>query len=141
LFLVRLPIIDLLCLSLLSSQSFFDHRPNCPIFLLSMHYITTAAAALGALAFVQATPLTERNNAGGKGQYGSYGNPGYKQRVGPSGVKCNREYYDISVTSENTLFENVMSNANEVSVTRTLLVLSSSLETLADFPIYRSRRS
>lgn len=80
-----------------------------------MHYLTTAAAALGALALVQATPLNERNNDGGKGKYGSYGNPGYKQRVGPSGVNCHREYYDISVTSENTLFENVMSNANEVS--------------------------
>lgn len=80
-----------------------------------MHYSTTAAFALGALALVQATPLTERNNDGGEGKYGSYGNPGYKSRVGPPGVNCHREYYDISVTSENTVFENVMSNANEVS--------------------------
>lgn len=80
-----------------------------------MHFLTTAATALGALALVQASPLDSRNNDGGKGDYGSYGNPGYKGRVGPSGVNCKRQYYDISVTSQNTLFENVMSNANEVS--------------------------
>lgn len=85
-----------------------------------MHYFTTAAAALGALALVQAGPLVERNNDGGKkGNYGSYGNPGYKQRVGPSGVNCKREYYDISVTSQNTVFENVQSNANEVRAVMT----------------------
>jgi hypothetical protein len=77
------------------------------------------ALALSAAALVSSTPLTERNNDKGS-SYGGKGNAGYTPRVGPSSAKCSRQYYDITVTSENTLFENVYSNANETYLTSLL---------------------
>ena len=74
--------------------------------------LSYALALLSACSLTVATPLLERNDA-----YGQVGNAGYTPRVGPSTATCTREYYQISVSSMNTVFENVLSNANETYLT------------------------
>jgi len=72
---------------------------------------TTFVSALAAsAALVSASPLEQRNNDGKGSKYS--GLAGYTPRVGPSSAKCSRETYDITVTSENTVFQNTNSNAN-----------------------------
>lgn len=71
---------------------------------------STIAGLLSAAALVAASPLTERNNDGKS----SRNQAGYKPRVGPSNANCRRETYEITVTSENTVFQNVNPDANQV---------------------------
>jgi len=70
---------------------------------------STIAGLLSAAALVAASPLTERNNDGKS----SRNQAGYKPRVGPSNANCRRETYEITVTSENTVFQNVNPDANQ----------------------------
>ncbi|CAD6581137.1 MAG: hypothetical protein CYPHOPRED_001494 [Cyphobasidiales sp. Tagirdzhanova-0007] len=76
--------------------------------------VSSIAALLSGASLAAATPLahSERNDG-----YNGIGNAGYKGRVGPSTATCTQEYYEISVTSMNTVFENVLSNANETYLT------------------------
>jgi len=70
---------------------------------------TTAVLGLlaGAASLVSASPLVERNNDG------KPCDAGYDtSRVGPSNAKCSRQTYEITVTSENTVFEDVNGSAN-----------------------------
>ena len=71
---------------------------------------STIAGLLSAATLVAASPLNERNNDG----KGSKGKAGYNPRVGPSNANCKRQTYEITVTSENTVFQNVNPDANMV---------------------------
>ena len=82
---------------------------------------TIVSALAAAAALVSASPLEQRNNDG---------KPclaGYTPRVGPSSAKCSRETYDITVTSENTVFQDTNSNANMVSWANCVLLLPADL--------------
>lgn len=63
-------------------------------------------------ALAAATPLIEKRHGGPPE---GVGNAGYETRPGPPGIHCVAEYYNITVTSNNTVFKNVDSKANTVS--------------------------
>ncbi|TFK48793.1 alpha beta-hydrolase [Heliocybe sulcata] len=45
---------------------------------------------------------------------------GYNPRVGPPNANCTRQTYQLDITSNNTVFQNVDSNANETYITKLL---------------------
>ncbi|KZT28741.1 alpha beta-hydrolase [Neolentinus lepideus HHB14362 ss-1] len=45
---------------------------------------------------------------------------GYNPRVGPSNANCTRQSYQLEITSNNTVFQNVDSNANTTYITKLL---------------------
>lgn len=79
--------------------------------------ITTAAAVATITGFVAAAPpsiLQARQSSNASASTGSVGNPGYNARVGPSNANCTRQYYDITVTANSTVFQGVNPQANMV---------------------------